>query len=107
MKAFLHFYSSIYNCDIIIKDRLQTKKYFVNLQETEQQNYNVVEIDVQSNDFELTVIPQMVDYKTALADMDVQNWKDKFVKKFCNKLFSIVDETALRVGCVYNILGIE
>lgn len=107
MKVLLHFCSSIYDCKVIIKDQSKIQNYTINFEEVNQDNPKVLEIDVDGNDFELTVIPQMIDYKSALSDMYIQNWTDKLAKKIGNTLLTALDKTILRVGCVYNISEIE
>ena len=70
MKISLRFSSSIYNCDIIITDIFGTQNYFVNLEEVEPDHPYELEIEIRSYNFELTVIPRMVEYKTALSDIE-------------------------------------
>ena len=105
MKILLRFSSSIYNCDIIITDIFGTQNYFVNLEEVEPDHPYELEIDIRSCNFELTVIPRMVEYKTALSNMEVQDWKDKLARKLGNAMFSMLDKMLLRVGCTYVISG--
>ena len=105
MKILFRFSSSIYNCDIIITDIFGTQNYFVNLEEVEPNHPYELEIDIRSYNFELTVIPRMVEYKAALSDMEVQDWKDKLARKLGNAMFSMLDKMLLRVGCTYVISG--
>ena len=62
MKVSLHFSNSIYNCEVIIKDIFGSRNYAVNLEERQS---NLLEIDIENSSFEFTVIPKMVDYKSA------------------------------------------
>ena len=105
MKISLQFSSSIYNCDVIITDAFERQNYFVNLEEVEPDHPYELEIDIRSHDFELTVIPKMADYKAALSDIAVQDWKDKLAQKVGNVMLSMLDKTLLRVGCTYVISG--
>ena len=81
MKVSLHFLSGIYDCEVIIKDTVGTRNYDVNLVAVAPDSHHVVEIDVENDNFELTVIPKMTDYESAWADMDIQNWKEKLAQK--------------------------
>jgi hypothetical protein len=107
MKVSLHFLSGIYNCEVIIKDTLGTRNYDVNLEAVAPDSHHVVEIDVENDNFELTVIPKMTDYESALADMDIQNWKEKLAQKAVNALLSALDKMMLRVGCTYVISKVK
>ncbi|MBQ5602581.1 MAG: hypothetical protein IIU77_07165 [Clostridia bacterium] len=104
MKVSLIISGSLYNCEVIVKDLSESKKYVVNLEDKQS---SLLEIDVESNSFELTLVPEMPDYKSAFSDMETQNWKDKLAKKVGNSLCSIIDKMLLRVGCTYNISGIQ
>ena len=96
MKVSLIISSSLYNCEVIVKDRLESKNYIVNLEDKQS---DLLEIDVESANFELTLIPRMADYQSAFLDMEIQNWKDKLAQKVGNALCSMLDKTLLRVGC--------
>ena len=107
MKVSLHFLSGIYNCEVIIKDTVGTRNYDVNLVAVAPDSHHVVEIDVENDNFELTVIPKMADYESAWADMDIQNWKEKLAQKAINALLSALDKMMLRVGCTYVISEVK
>ena len=104
MKVSLIISSSLYNCEVIVKDRLESKNYIVNLEDKQS---DLLEIDVESANFELTLIPRMADYQSASLDMEIQNWKDKLAQKVGNALCSMLDKTLLRVGCTYTVSGIK
>ena len=100
MKVSLHFSSSLYNCEAIIKDASGVQHYVMHWEDKQSE---FLEIDVESSSFALTLIPQMPDYQSAFQDMKIQNWKDRLVKKVGNALCSALDKTILRVTCTYMI----
>ncbi len=104
MRLSLIFSNSFYNCEVIIKDTSGIKQYVANLQEN---NLELLEIDVESSHFELTVIPKMPDYQSAFSDMEIQNWKDRLAQKLGNALCATLDKMLLRVGCTYMISDIK
>ena len=104
MKVSLIISSSLYNCEVIVKDHLESKKHIVNLEDKQS---DLLEIDVESGRFELTLIPRMPDYQSALSDIEIQNWKDKLAQKVGNALCSMLDKMLLRVGCTYTVSGIK
>ena len=104
MKVSLIISSSLYNCEVIVKDRLESKNYIVNLEDKQS---DLLEIDVESANFELTLIPRMADYQPTFSDMEIQNWKDKLAQKVGNALCSMLDKMLLRVGCTYTVSGIK
>ena len=100
MRLSLNFSNSLYSCEAIIKDASGIQNYVVNLEDKQS---DFLEIDVESSNFELTLIPKMPDYKSAFLDMEVQNWKDRLAQKVGNALCSTLDKMLLRVGCSYMI----
>lgn len=104
MKVSLIFSNSLYNCEVIVKDLSEDKNYIVNLEDKQS---NLLEIDVESSSFELTLIPKMADYQSAFSDMEIQTWKDKLAQKIGNALCSMLDKMLLRVGCTYTVSRIE
>lgn len=85
MKVFLHFsqsmYKSMYNCEVIVKDTVGCRNYYVNLVSMEADSFEFLEIEVASSDFVLTVLPQMADYKSMMAEAEIADWKDRLAKK--------------------------
>lgn len=75
MKVFLHFsqsmYKSMYNCEVIVKDTAGQHNYFVNLVSMEADSFEFLEIEAASGDFVLTVLPQMADYKSMMAEAEI------------------------------------
>ena len=100
MRFSLDFSNSPYDCEIIIKDRSEIHNYVVNVSDKQS---DLLEIDVESSRFELTLIPKMPDYKSAFSDMEIQNFKDRLAQKIGNTLCSVLDKMLLRVGCTYII----
>lgn len=81
MKVFLLFSQSMYNCEVIVKDTVGCRNYYVYLVFMEADSFEFLEIEVASSDFVLTVLPQMADYKSMMAEAEIANWKDKLAKK--------------------------
>ena len=100
MRFSLDFSNSPYDCEVIIKDRSEIHNYVVNVSDKQS---DLLEIDVESSRFELTLIPKMPDYKSAFSDMEIQNFKDRLAQKIGNTLCSVLDKMLLRVGCTYII----
>ena len=100
MRFSLDFSNSPYDCEIIIKDTSEIHNYVVNVSDKQS---DLLEIDVESSRFELTLIPKMHDYKSAFSDMEIQNFKDRLAQKIGNTLCSVLDKMLLRVGCTYII----
>ena len=100
MRFSLDFSNSPYDCEVIIKDTSEIHNYVVNVSDKQ---FNLLEIDVESSRFELTLIPKMPDYKSAFSDMEIQNFKDRLAQKIGNTLCSVFDKMLLRVGCTYMI----
>lgn len=100
MRLSLDFSNSPYDCEVIIKDTSEIHNYVVNLSDKQSDS---LEIDVESSNFELTLIPKMPDYKSAFSDMEIQNSKDRLAQKIGNTLCSVFDKMLLRVGCTYII----
>ena len=100
MRLSIDFSNSPYDCEVIIKDRSEIHNYVVNVSDKQS---DLLEIDVESSRFELTLIPKMPDYKSAFSDMEIQNFKDRLAQKIGNTLCSVLDKMLLRVGCTYII----
>ena len=100
MRLSLDFSNSPYDCEVIIKDTSEIHNYVVNVSDKQS---DLLEIDVESSRFELTLIPKMPDYKSAFSDMEIQNFKDRLAQKIGNTLCSVLDKMLLRVGCTYII----
>ena len=96
----LDFSNSPYDCEVIIKDMSEIHNYVVNVSDKQS---DLLEIDVESSRFELTLIPKMPDYKSAFSDMEIQNFKDRLAQKIGNTLCSVIDKMLLRVGSTYII----
>ena len=100
MRFSLDFSNSPYDCEVIIKDTSEIHNYVANVSDKQS---DLLEIDVESSRFELTLIPKMPDYKSAFSDMEIQNFKDRLAQKIGNTLCSVLDKMLLRVGCTYMI----
>ena len=100
MRFSLDFSNSPYDCEVIIKDTSEIHNYVVNVSDKQS---DLLEIDIESSRFELTLIPKMPDYKSAFSDMEIQNFKDRLAQKIGNTLCSVLDKMLLRVGCTYMI----
>lgn len=107
MKIFLNFSNSIYDCDVIVEDSQGRRNYYAELANAKEDNSTLIEIDVADGNFDLTLIPQMPNYKSALSEMEIESWKDKIAKKAANALLSAVDQMFLRVGCKYRVSGVQ
>ncbi|MBO5269249.1 MAG: hypothetical protein J6B77_00580 [Clostridia bacterium] len=107
MTFHLFFSGSLYDTEIIVKDSDGTHRYFMPALQEEEASERFLDVEAASGDFELTLIPQMTDYRSALSEMEIENWKDKHAKKAANTLCSFLDHTLLRVGCTYRVSGLS
>ena len=105
MKISLQFHDSIYDCEVIVKNVSGMQSYF--FRTTDADSTDSLEIDVESGDFELTLIPQMIDYRSAVDEIETNGWKDRMLKKTVGTLMSFVDRMLLRVGCRYEAKGVQ
>ncbi len=94
----------MYMCDVTVKDSVGNVIRYV---DSEDDQPMTTELNVAEGDLELTVIPQMVNYKKVVSEIEAENWKEKLAKKIAGKLLSAVDKCLLRVGCKYNIRGLK
>ena len=78
MRLSLDFSNSPYDCEVIIKDTSDIHNYVVNVSDKQS---DLLEINVESSRFELTLIPKMPDYKSAFSDMEIQNLKIDLLKR--------------------------
>lgn len=94
----------IFRCVLTAKDSQQTQSFTVD--PAEEPN-RILEVEVCSGDFILTLIPTMTDYKSALDDIETSDWKGKLAKKLGDVMLSAFDKMLLRVGCKYHVTGIR
>ena len=105
MKISLHFFESLYNCDVIITDAKGTQSFFVDLSDNSNASSGCFGVEVFDGDFVLTVIPRMADYRSFFEDVETVGWKGKLANKLGKVLLSSIDKMFLRVGCKYRMTG--
>lgn len=107
MKITIVLKDSIYDCKIKITDSHGERYYHISALCEEGIKSSAITAEIFDNDFSLSLIPMMTDTKKVLDEFDVNDWKDKVAKKASKVLFSALDKMFLRVGCNYNIVGLQ
>ena len=107
MKISFCFTDRIYDCDVVITDQKETKRYRADMADAAAANSDTFTVDITGTEFELTVSPRMADYKSILDDMEKQNWKDRLANKLCDKLLSTFEKMILQIGCKYHLTGLK
>ncbi len=107
MKITLVLKQSIYDCNIKITDSHGERYYYISVLCEEEKNFPSITAEVFDNDFTLSLIPIMVDTKSILNEFEENDWKDKLAKKAGKFLLDSLDKMILRVGCDYNIVGLQ
>lgn len=107
MKIRVTLSESLYDCDLQITDMQGTRWFRIYVMDESDVQEQFLDIDVFGGEFELTVMPQMADYRSAMNEFEESDWKDKLAKKTVNLLFSAFENMLLRVGCKYSIQGLQ
>ena len=63
--------------------------------------------EVFDNEFSLSLVPITADVKSALNEIEENDWKDKLAKKATGFLMNSLDKMILRVGCDYHIMDLQ
>ena len=71
MTFHLFFSGSLYDTEIIVKDSDGTHRYFMPTLQEEETSERFLDVEAASANFELTLIPQMTDYRSALSEMEI------------------------------------
>lgn len=107
LKISFCFTDRVYDCDVVITDQKETKRYRADMADAAAANSDTFTVDITGTEFELTVSPRMADYKSILDDMEKQNWKDRLANKLCDKLISTFEKMLLQVACKYHLTGLK
>ena len=107
MKITLVLKESIYDCKIKISDSHGERYYYISAFCEEEINSSSITAEVFDNEFSLSLIPITADVKSALNEIEENDWKDKLVKKATGFLMNSLDKMILRVGCNYHIKGLQ
>ena len=107
MKITLVLRESIFDCKVKITDSFGERHYFISaLNEGKTKSSSII-ADVFDNEFFISLIPVTSDIQSILNEVDEEDWKDKMAKKATRFLMNSLDKTVLRVGCDYNIVGLQ
>ncbi len=98
---------SFYNCDMQITDNNGTRCFKISIENEADIQNQYINIDIAGEDFILTLIPIMADYRSVLNDWQTEGFKEKIAKKVTNALLSTVDNAILRVGCKYHMQNMQ
>ena len=107
MKISLYFSKFIYDCEISVVCENMTRNYFVEMNDIGDEDHTMLEIEVDNSDFQLIVTPKIANFGASVSQMDVHDWKDKLAQKVGEALFSMLDKTILRIGCVYDVSDVR
>lgn len=96
-----------YNCELQVTDTFGTRCFLLEMPIDEDQTNASLEVDIYGYEFDLTLIPIMVDYQPELNNLETRKLKDKFVKKTLSWMLSSFENAILRVGTKYHITNIQ
>ena len=106
MKISLVLKESIYDCKIKISDSHGERYYYISALCEEGMTSSIIS-EVFDNEFSLSLVPITADIKSALNEIEENDWKDKLAKKATGFLMNSLDKMILRVGCNYHIKGLQ
>ncbi|MBE6718781.1 MAG: hypothetical protein E7574_05970 [Ruminococcaceae bacterium] len=106
MKISLVLKESIYDCKIKISDSHGERYYYISALCEEGMTSSII-AEVFDNEFSLSLVPITSDIKSALNEIEENDWKDKLAKKATGFLMNSLDKMILRVGCNYHIKGLQ
>jgi hypothetical protein len=92
---------AIYDCSIIIEDSCGKQNHILGSERSK------VSVFVSGEDFTLTLVPLMPNYKDALNDAGFATFKEMLAGKAAGFMISAFDNMLLRVGCTYRITGAQ
>lgn len=107
MKIFLVLKESIYDCKIKISDSQGERCYYISALCEKEMTSSSITAEVFDNEFSLSLIPITADVKSALEEIEENDWKDRLAKKATGFLINSLDNMILRVGCNYHIEGLQ
>ena len=107
MKITLALKESIYDCKIKISDSHGERYYYISALCEEGMTFSSITAEVFDNEFSLSLVPITADVKSALNEIEENDWKDKLAKKATGLLMNSLDKMFLRVGCNYHIKGLQ
>ena len=107
MKISLVLKESIYDCKIKISDSHGERYYYISALCEEGMTSSSIIAEVFDNEFSLSLVPITADVKSALNEIEENDWKDKLAKKTTGFLMNSLDKMILRVGCNYHIKGLQ
>ena len=106
MRITLVLKESIYDCKIKITDSRGERDYYISAL-SEETNSSSIIVEIFDEEFSLSLTPIMANADCALDELEENNWKDRFAKKATRSLMNSFDKMILRVGCDYNIVGLQ
>jgi hypothetical protein len=97
---------SIYDCKIKISDSHGERYYYISAL-CEEGSTSSITAEIFDKEFSLSLVPITADVKSVLNEIEENDWKDKLAKKATGFLMNSLDKIILRVGCDYNIVGLQ
>jgi len=107
MKVTLRLKEALFNCGVQISDSRGVQQYQLSVPTDDSNVQSYVTVDMYDSEFDLLLIPIVVDTKSVLDDFEMKSLKDKFSKKTTEFLFTAMEKSMLRVSCKYRISGIN
>ena len=107
VKIFLVLKESIYDCKIKISDSHGERNYYISALCEEGMTSSSITAEIFDNEFSISLVPITADVKSALDEIEDNDWKDKLAKKATGFLMNSLDKMILRVGCTYYIEGLQ
>lgn len=96
-----------YECRLRIADWGGEREFLLTkFEEDGSEREPYIEVEIYGDQFEVTVLPEFVDYKSALDEIEQNNWKDKLIKKAVGKIFSAFNDMVFLVACKYHLSNV-
>lgn len=102
--------NALYDCVLKITDIYGTREHFVPMVDTEKSDKTYLDVEVYSEDFEITLTPVQPDYKKLVKEAEAESenpsFFDKMIFRFLGKMLSGVEKYFLLVESKYKATGV-
>ena len=98
---------SLCDCSLQITDTKGTRDFFLISPSINHFHTQYLDVEIYDTDFDLAIIPMSVNFNSIDNSSHSNTWIDRFMKNTATKIFSLAENTILRVGCKYRICGVK
>lgn len=99
---------SLCDCSLQITDtKVGTRDFFLISPSINDFHTQFLDVEVYDTDFDLVIVPMSANYNSLDNSSHSNNWADRFMQNTAKKIFSLAENTILRVGCKYHICGVK